>query len=289
MMHTTKELTMRQRLVFILMLLAMAGFAQAATEPDGQNNAEAIAKAKAAAEKAQLQADFEKWVAGKSADQQKWERVLEQELGGFYLPLYQKAKVRYTPPRETAWDYVKDEPGLPRVLLIGDSISRGYTTATRHKLAGKVNLHRAPANCGPTTYGLEHFDAWLGDGQWDLIHFNFGIHDVNRRYSPEKYAEALEQVVERLEKTGAKLVWASSTPLGSSDYHAQAIDQFNAIAAGIMIKHGIAIDDLNAAIKPHVEQWQNKKDKCHYGGEGYDFLGDVVSKKILAELGRGGS
>jgi lysophospholipase L1-like esterase len=278
------ELDMR-RLVTMLMLMAMTGtLAHAATEPDGQNNAEAIAKAKAAAEKAKLDANFAAWVATKPADQQKWEHVLEANLGGFYLPLYQKAKLAPGGEHESAWDYVADQPGLPRVLLIGDSISRGYTVPTRHKLAGKVNLHRAPANCGPTTYGLEHFDAWLGDGKWDLIHFNFGIHDVNRRYTPEKYAEALEQVVERLKKTGAKLVWASSTPLRSSDYHDQAIVQFNAIAAGIMARHHIPIDDLYTAILPHVDAWQNEKDRCHFGGPGYEFLGDVVSKKILQAL-----
>lgn len=282
---------MRQYFVIFLMLFGLTGFAPAATEPDGKLNAEAIAKAKAAAEKAQLDADFAAWVATKSPDQQKWERVLEAELGGFYLPLYQKAKVRYTPARETAWDYVEDQPGLPRVLLIGDSISRGYTVPTRRQLAGKVNLHRAPANCGPTTYGLEHLDVWLGEDKWDLIHFNFGIHDVNRRFTPEQYAEALEQVVARLQKSGggAKLVWASSTPLGSSDYHQKAIVQFNAIAADIMAKHHIPIDDLYTAILPHVADWQNPKDKCHYGAPGYDFLGEVVSKKILAELGKSGS
>jgi hypothetical protein len=72
---------------------------------------------------------------------------------------------------------VKDDPKLPRVLLIGDSVSRGYTQAVRKVLAGKVNVHRAPANCGPKASGVKNIEVWLGDGKWDLIHFDFGIHD----------------------------------------------------------------------------------------------------------------
>ena len=71
---------------------------------------------------------------------------------------------------EPAFVEVKDDPALPRVLLIGDSISVGYTVAVREALAGKVNVHRPAANCGPTTRGLTHLDKWLGKGKWDVIH-----------------------------------------------------------------------------------------------------------------------
>ena len=71
-------------------------------------------------------------------------------------------------------------PGLPRVLLIGDSISIGYTLPTRELLDGKANVHRIPTNGGPTTRGLEQLDRWLGDSRWDVIHFNFGLHDLKR-------------------------------------------------------------------------------------------------------------
>ena len=50
-----------------------------------------------------------------------------------------------------AYAAVKDDPTLPRVLLIGDSISIGYTVPTREKLKGKANVHRPGTNCGPTT------------------------------------------------------------------------------------------------------------------------------------------
>lgn len=45
-----------------------------------------------------------------------------------------------------AYREIKDAPGLPRVLLIGDSISIGYTEPVRMELAGKANVHRIPTN-----------------------------------------------------------------------------------------------------------------------------------------------
>ena len=51
------------------------------------------------------------------------------------------------------------------MLLIGDSVSRGYTLSVRKTLAGKANVHRAPANCGPTSLGLRKLDVWLDDGK----------------------------------------------------------------------------------------------------------------------------
>ena len=73
---------------------------------------------------------------------------------------------------------VPDTPGLPRVLLIGDFISIGYTLSVGARLAGHVNVHRPGENGGSTGYGLERLDAWLGQGPWAVIYFNFGLHDL---------------------------------------------------------------------------------------------------------------
>ncbi len=67
---------------------------------------------------------------------------------------------------------IEDIAGLPRLLLIGDSISIGYTLDTRALLKGTANVHRIPTNGGPTPKGVEHIDSWLGKSKWDVIHFN---------------------------------------------------------------------------------------------------------------------
>src|SRR6185436_1919626 len=69
-------------------------------------------------------------------------------------------------PKEPSFERVTDDPKLPRVLLIGDSISMGYTIPVRQLLQGKANVHRIPENGGPTTNGLSQLPNWLGDGRW---------------------------------------------------------------------------------------------------------------------------
>ena len=211
-----------------------------------------------------------------------WVATLEANLGSFYLPLYKLEKARGS---VSAWDYVKDDPKLPRVLLIGDSVSRGYTLAAREALAGKANVHRAPENCGPSANGLKKLDIWLGGGKWDVIHFNFGIHD--RATTPADYEDRLEQIIARLEKTGAKIIWASTTPVppDTKDGPAAtpAIVEKNEIAARVMQKHGIAIDDLFTFITPRLAEVQNPKD-VHFNGGGYKLLGGQVAESIEAAL-----
>ncbi|MCA9070886.1 MAG: hypothetical protein KDA84_18280, partial [Planctomycetaceae bacterium] len=65
---------------------------------------------------------------------------------------------------------------LPRVLLIGDSISIGYTKPVIELLKGKAEVQRVKGNAGHTGMGLEKLPKWLDEkhGQWDVIHFNWG-------------------------------------------------------------------------------------------------------------------
>ena len=171
---------------------------------------------------------------------------------------------------------------MPRVLLIGDSISRGYTLDVRKVAAGKANIHRAPENCGPTATGLKKLDLWLGDGRWDLIHFNFGIHD--RKTPDADYENRLRQIIKRLRATGARLVWASSTPLPEvKDYADGDIVAKNEVASKIMREEKIPIDDLYSFARPHLAEWQNPGD-CHFNAAGYRALGGKVAESILAEL-----
>src|SRR5690606_6324309 len=67
---------------------------------------------------------------------------------------------------------IEDQAELPRVLLIGDSISIGYTLDVREMLKGEANVHRPPANCRSTNQGMISLDSWLGKEKWDVIHFN---------------------------------------------------------------------------------------------------------------------
>ena len=265
----------------LLALLSLTLVLVAAEPPKGEPTNAKEAAAKKAAQDKLVDERYQALVAKLSPAEQAWEKVLQQQLGNFYLPLHKRGKVA---GQSSAWDFVKDDLKLPRVLLIGDSVSRGYTQPTRKVLAGKANVHRAPANCGPTASGLKNLDVWLGEGKWDVIHFNFGIHD--RATPPADYVKRLEEIVGRLEKTGAKLIWASTTPIPDNPAQKQtaaSIVEKNALAAEVMKKHGIPTDDLFGAMTPRLAEFQPPLD-VHFKGAGYDFLGATVGEAILSRL-----
>jgi lysophospholipase L1-like esterase len=240
--------------------------------------------AKKAKQAAVLEEKYQALVATLTPDAQAWEKELQANLGSFYLPYHKKDKVA---GKSTAWDFVKDDPALPRVLLIGDSISRGYTLAVRKQLAGKANVHRAPTNCGSSVNGVEKLDIWLGQGNWDVIHFNFGIHDVQKSIPMETYLKNLEVIVGRLKATGAKVVFATTTPIQSDSTKKQdpatAVVERNQAAIEIMKKNQVPVDDLFTAITPKLAEYQNVKD-VHFKEEGYDFMGKAVSDSIIPLL-----
>jgi len=196
-------------------------------------------------------------------------------------------------PEPPEFAAITEEPGLPRVLLIGDSISIGYTLPVRALLQGKANLHRIPENGGPTIRALERLEAWLGAGRWDVIHFNFGLHDLKRM--PEgphqvplpEYAANLRWIVERLRATGAALIWASTTPVPEGDVSPRRSDAdvqaYNAAAREIMAESSIPINDLYAAVLPELAALQRPVN-VHFTEDGSAALGRVVAARIGAAL-----
>ena len=195
--------------------------------------------------------------------------------------------------------------GLPNVLIIGDSISIGYTKPVIAELEGVANVKRAKANCGDTNRGLNSLDRWLGETKWDVIHFNWGLHDLCYRH-PEskvqgkrdkrngtqaipvaKYEKNLEQLVVRLKKTGATLIWASTTfvPEGEAGRVVGDDVKYNAAAARVMKKHGVATNDLHALTAGFDAKFFTAKGNVHFTSAGSARLGKQVAGAIRGALG----
>ena len=95
-------------------------------------------------------------------------------IGLLSAPAQQPAKPKPAPNPSLA--PIQDVAGLPRVLLIGDSISMGYTLDVRELLKGKANVHRIPTNGGPTTNGLKNIKAWRD--VWSAGHGVGSVHAI---------------------------------------------------------------------------------------------------------------
>lgn len=198
---------------------------------------------------------------------------------------------------------IQDVAGLPRVLLIGDSISIGYTLDVRKMLEGKANVHRIPTNGGPTSRGVESLKSWLGDSKWDVIHFNFGLHDLvymgpqgERLVDPKTpgshhqvplpdYEKNLTTIVKQLKATGAKVIWCNTTPVpeGSPGRVGDEAMKFNEVAAKVMQAEGVPINDLHSYAKAKLSEIQLPAN-VHYTPAGSKYLAVKVAEEIQKAL-----
>lgn len=122
------------------------------------------------------------------------------------------------------------------------------------------------------------------EGKRDLIHFDFGIDD--RATPVADYRERLGRIVDRLAATGAKLVWATTTPIPdvpAKGFAAKAVVERNAVAAEVMEARGVAVNDLFSAMSPHVAEYR-LPDDVRFNAAGYDFLAAREERR-----GRGGA
>ena len=198
----------------------------------------------------------------------------------------------------------KPDPNLSHVLIIGDSISIGYTKPTIELLQGTAHVERVKANCGDTKRGLQNLERWLGKTDWDVIHFNWGLHDLCYRHADSKiqghrdkvngtisvplaqYEKNLEALVKQLEKTGATLIWATTTPVPEGEAGRVVGDdlKYNEVATKIMKQHGIKINDLHQLASGFDAPHWAGPGNVHFKQAGSNKLAQQVAKEIKAAL-----
>ena len=210
--------------------------------------------------------------------------------------------------KNPAFAKIEEDPDLPRVLLVGDSISIGYTVSVRENLKGKANVLRIPTNAGHTGMGMKNLSKWIDpkNGKWDVIHFNWGLWDLCYRnpesktqgnrdkvngtltHTPEQYAQNLEKLVQQLKETGATLIFATTTPVPEGEAGRKVGDDviYNDAAKSVMKKHCVAINDLHAVMAPVLDQYIVAKGNVHFTPEGSKLLGKQVARVIEEHLGK---
>lgn len=203
--------------------------------------------------------------------------------------------LRSTPPMATK-----------KIVLIGDSIRMGYEPIVREKLAGTTEVWGPSENCRHSIEHLLNFDAWYLSQNPDLIHFNFGLWDCRRLMREheeslipvEIFARNLDVILTMLmERSRAKLVWATITPVIQERHRAKFTEPehpfrvsadvglYNATAAPILAKHGVAVNDLGGFVRRNRPEEIINEDGVHYTEAGYALLGEEVTKQIAAAVG----
>lgn len=181
------------------------------------------------------------------------------------------------------------EDASPRVLLVGDSITRAYYPSVREQLEGELCCARLTTSAcvADPAFHLQ-MEATLSQYSFSILHFNNGLHgpDYTEEEYRDGYAKALRWIREHMPL--AKLILVLSTPLlETSDYdHLNPrIDERNRMVRELAETYGAAVHDLHALCKGHPEYYS---DAYHFNPEAVELQAQQVGESIrlgAAEMG----
>lgn len=204
-----------------------------------------------------------------------------------------------------------EDSALPRILIIGDSISGHYHERLRLLMEGRANIvgEASPASrpdprrsfwatIGPRFYRTD--TATKGDdlktylaesGPWDIVHFNIGIHVfAGAKPGDEKpYAEKLRQVVETIRESGAVCLFANSTgtvadnTIPKSPNYLTNCKAFNAAAESVMKELGVPVTDLYGLIQPRIKELISA-DRIHTNAEADQMMAELIAERLTETI-----
>jgi len=198
---------------------------------------------------------------------------------------------------------------LKNVVIIGDSISIGYTPYVASYLQSTAFVQHSPwdtsdGGAEETAYGIQCLDYFLRGPSGipvkpDVIMFNWGLHNgpMNNATIPGQngnttnYASELENITQSLLKIGSKLLWATSTPVICNLTSDGCVRNLNNQAIVIMNKYKIPIVDLYGAIigycgpTPQTSCFGETGCWCpHCVSAGYQWLAESTIVPALKQL-----
>ncbi|MBD5247932.1 MAG: SGNH/GDSL hydrolase family protein [Barnesiella sp.] len=188
------------------------------------------------------------------------------------------------------WLPAADRSDLPHILIIGNSITRGYTPKVEPQFEGRAYVGRISNSKSLGDPALfDELEAILKHNKFDIIHFNNGLHGAG--YTEEEYDKAFPKLIKLLRKyqPKAKLIWATTTPVrtgddmtGFTEFSDRVIVR-NEIAKKHIEKDGnIMVDDLWAVVVDHPEYYAGG-DGTHPVEAGWEALAAQVTK-VLNEV-----
>ena len=193
----------------------------------------------------------------------------------------------------------------PKILIVGDSISLGYTPYVREDLQGIAEVYHNRGNAQHTGTGLDSIETWIGTKDWDIIQFNWGLWDLCYRhpdsktqgnrdkvhgtitYELEDYGKNLDSIVQWMKaKSDAKLIFVTTTYVPEDEagrYQEDAI-RYNQLAKRIMEENGVVINDIYEASRRIHRHYGKDSGDVHYLPEGYRALAKEITDFLKGEM-----
>ena len=167
---------------------------------------------------------------------------------------------------------------MKNVLLLGDSIRRGYDSAVKKTLEGIAEVYFPEDNCRFASYLLRYigdYGALIKNGTPDIIHWNAGLWDCLRQYGEEPhtpldvYAYYIERICLRIKKLypNATVIFATST----------------SVISEIVKKYGFLIDDLYT-VSTKLPESAHSDAVHYYTPEGTEAITNQVLYSLAPHL-----
>lgn len=183
---------------------------------------------------------------------------------------------------------------MKKVVLLGDSIRSAYEGRVREKLSDVCEVWGPTENCAFAKWTLYALRFWKDKlNEADVIHWNNGLHDVvvffkedGTFVSLDEYKDSIRKVARELLKTGAKVIFATTTPIGRNNEYQRSnidIDMFNRAAVEILRPMGVIINDLNAVISEDMDKYL-LEDHVHPTQEGVEVCATHIEEQIRSVL-----
>jgi lysophospholipase L1-like esterase len=188
----------------------------------------------------------------------------------------------------------------PKVVLLGDSIRESYQPIVKEILDGRADVVGPDENCQFSAHTLANLDRWLEElGRPEVVHWNNGIHDVGHnparepvQFALQDYLSNLRAILAKLAATGAKTIWATTTPVHPErpfvpdawSWRNNEIDEYNAAARELMESSGLHVNDLHAVVAADPGRYL-AEDMLHLSDEGKRSCADAVARAITSALG----
>ena len=188
---------------------------------------------------------------------------------------------------------------MKKILLLGDSIRLSYQSSVSEKLKDIAKVVGPAENCQFSQYTLESLPLWIDKfGKPNIVHWNNGLHDVG--HNPNRipiqiplleYAANLESILALLMQTGAKIIWATITPVHPNrsikedewSWKNCEIDLYNEAALAVMKKYDLPVNDLSNIVKEDYSQYLCE-DLLHLSQEGIEKCSEAVAHMIKKSI-----
>jgi len=182
-----------------------------------------------------------------------------------------------------SWCDYADKTDKPRVLLVGDSITRGYQAIVRELLKDVAYVDYLS-----TSYAVDNklygqlVEGMAKNSDYALIHFNHGLHGFHM--TPRTYKSKLKNLLVRM-RGKAKLVLAETTVVykeGNKRLHTgwkKRVNERNEIIGELATELDAELNRLYA-VSESISKEDRAQDGTHYAKQGYEKLASAVAETV---------